>query len=83
MSASERGSSPGREPHEPHEPHDGPRRPPILGRPGVRRILSRIVVIIGAAFAVGGVLTGRYGYLVVGIVVIGLGAALGPGRIRR
>jgi hypothetical protein len=58
-------------------------RVPFLARPRVRRILSRIVVVVGAVLAVAGVLFGRYGYLVVGIIVIGLGAALGPGRIRR
>ena len=60
-----------------------PTRVPFLKRAGVRRVLSRIVVVAGAVFAVIGVFTARYGYLVVGIIVIGLGAALGPGRIRR
>ncbi|MGI9823564.1 hypothetical protein [Agromyces sp. Marseille-Q5079] len=60
-----------------------PARAPFLKRPRVRRLLSRIVVVVGAALALLGVLTARYGYLVVGIIVIGLGAALGPGRIRR
>ncbi|GAA1508140.1 hypothetical protein BJ978_001301 [Agromyces terreus] len=60
-----------------------PRRVPLLARPRVRRILSRVVAAVGVVFAAVGLFTGRYGYLVVGIVVIGLGAALGPGRIRR
>ncbi|ANJ28291.1 hypothetical protein [Agromyces aureus] len=54
-----------------------------FARPGVRRVLSRIVVVLGALLMLGGLLTARYGYLVVGVIVLGLGAALGPGRIRR
>ncbi|GAA1828755.1 hypothetical protein [Agromyces salentinus] len=62
---------------------DGRARPRIFGRPAVRRVISRVVVVVGAVLALLGVLSARYGLLVVGIIVIGLGAALGPGRIRR
>jgi len=55
----------------------------FFGRPSVRRTLSRIVVVIGVVLMLIGVLLARYGYLVVGVIVVGLGAALGPGRIRR
>ncbi|GAA1959063.1 hypothetical protein [Agromyces allii] len=54
-----------------------------FARPSVRRVLSRIVVVVGVLLMLAGVLTARYGYLVVGVIVLGLGAALGPGRIRR
>jgi hypothetical protein len=58
-------------------------RPRFLARPKVRRILSRTVVVLGAVLAVIGVVSGRYGWLFAGIIVVGLGAAMGPGRIRR
>ncbi|KQM80875.1 hypothetical protein [Agromyces sp. Leaf222] len=55
----------------------------VFGRPSVRRTISRVVVVLGAVLMLFGVLTARYGLLVVGVIVVGLGAALGPGRIRR
>ncbi|MFF2372432.1 hypothetical protein [Agromyces sp. NPDC058110] len=55
----------------------------FFGRPSVRRTIARVVVVIGVVFALVGVLTARYGFLVVGVIVIGLGAAFGPARIRR
>ncbi|MGW9632200.1 hypothetical protein ACWGST_16000 [Agromyces sp. NPDC055520] len=58
-------------------------RPPLFSRPRFRRILSRIVVVVGIVLAVIGVVSGRYGWLFAGIIVVGLGAAAGPGRIRR
>lgn len=54
-----------------------------LAMPRVRRLLARIVVVVGAALAVIALVTGRYGFLLAGILVVGLGAALGPARIRR
>jgi hypothetical protein len=54
-----------------------------LAMPRVRRILARIIVIVGALLAVVALITGRYGFLLAGIVVVGIGAALGPARIRR
>ncbi|GAA1795866.1 hypothetical protein GCM10009748_34280 [Agromyces lapidis] len=48
----------------------------------MRRILSRSVVVVGIVLAVIGVVSGRYGWLFAGIIVVGLGAAMGPGRIR-
>ena len=58
-------------------------QPRFFDRPKVRRILSRVVVAIGIVLAVIGVVSGRYGWLFAGIIVTGLGAAMGPGRIRR
>lgn len=55
----------------------------LFARPGFRRVLSRVVVVIGIVLALVGVITARYGWLFAGIVVVGLGAAMGPGRIRR
>ncbi|GAA4380418.1 hypothetical protein [Agromyces bauzanensis] len=51
--------------------------------PRVRRVLARIVVVIGVLLGLIGLLTARWGLLFVGIIVIGLGAAMGPARIRR
>ncbi|MET4159967.1 hypothetical protein [Agromyces sp. PvR057] len=55
----------------------------LFAKPTVRAVLARVVVVVGAVFMVAGLLTARYGYLVVGVIVVGLGAALGPGRLRR
>ncbi len=54
-----------------------------LAMPRVRRMLARILVVAGAALALFGLLTARYGFLLAGILVVGLGAAFGPARIRR
>jgi hypothetical protein len=62
------------------EPAEKPR---FFARPKVRRILSRVAVAVGIVLAVIGVVSGRYGWLFAGIIVVGLGAAMGPGRIRR
>lgn len=51
--------------------------------PRVRRVLARIVVVVGIVLGLIGLLTARWGLLFAGIIVIGLGAALGPARIRR
>jgi hypothetical protein len=51
--------------------------------PAVRRRVAAVVVVLGAVMAVAGILTARWGLLVAGIVVAGLGASLGPARIRR
>ncbi|MGR0318953.1 hypothetical protein [Agromyces sp. ZXT2-3] len=45
--------------------------------------IARIVVVIGAVLGVFGVFSGRYGFLFAGIIVVGLGAGLGPARIRK
>ncbi|AWB96514.1 hypothetical protein DCE93_13390 [Agromyces badenianii] len=58
-------------------------RPRLLERPKLRRILARIVVAIGIVLAVIGVVSARYGWLFAGIILVGLGAAMGPARIRR
>ncbi|MFB6610787.1 hypothetical protein ACFCVO_10730 [Agromyces sp. NPDC056379] len=58
-------------------------KPRFFARPRVRRILSRTVVAVGIVLAVIGVVSGRYGWLFAGIIATGLGAAMGPGRIRR
>ena len=51
--------------------------------PAVRRRVAAAVVGVGALMSVIGVLTARWGLLIAGIVVLGLGASLGPARIRR
>lgn len=58
-------------------------RPRLIARPGFRRVVSRIVVVVGIVLALIGVVSARYGWLFAGIVVVGLGAAMGPSRIRR
>lgn len=60
-----------------------PRRSRWTSSPRVRRVVSRIVVVIGVVLAVIALVTGRWGFLFAGIIVVGLGAAMGPGRIRR
>ena len=50
--------------------------------PRVRLILARIIVVIGILVAVVALVTARWGFLFVGIIVIGLGAAMGPARHR-
>ncbi|GAA2034379.1 hypothetical protein GCM10009819_18290 [Agromyces tropicus] len=52
-------------------------------RPGVRLRIARVVVVVGVVLGVFGVLSGRYGFLFAGIVIVGLGAGLGPARIRK
>ena len=59
------------------------RRPGILARPKVRLAVARIVVAFGVVLAVVAVVTARWGLLFAGVIVVGLGAALGPARIRR
>ena len=48
----------------------------------VRRVVARIVVVIGIVLGAVGLITARYGLLFAGIIVVGLGAAMGPARIR-
>jgi hypothetical protein len=54
----------------------------FFARPKVRLVLARIVVVVGIVMALFAVVTARYGFLFAGIIVIGLGAAMGPARIR-
>ena len=51
--------------------------------PRTRLVLARIVVVVGAVLGLIGMLTARWGLLFAGILVIGLGAAMGPARARR
>ena len=60
-----------------------PRRFRLTSSPRVRRVVSRVVVVIGIVLAAIALLTARWGLLFAGIIVVGLGAAMGPGRIRR
>ena len=48
--------------------------------PRVRLVLSRVVVAVGIVVALIALVTARYGFLFVAVIVIGLGAAMGPGR---
>ena len=43
-------------------------------------MLSRVVVAVGIVVALVALVTARYGFLFVAVIVIGLGAAMGPGR---
>lgn len=61
---------------------NGGRRPGWRSSPRVRRVLARIVVSLGIALAAIALVTARWGLLFVGILVVGLGAAMGPARIR-
>jgi type IV secretory pathway VirB2 component (pilin) len=56
---------------------------PFFSRPKVRLRLAQIIVSVGIVLAIIGVLMARYGWLFAGIIVIGIGAALGPARIGR
>lgn len=58
-----------------------PRRSSRLS-PRVRLILARVIVVVGLLVAVIALVTARWGFLFVGIIVIGLGAAMGPARYR-
>jgi hypothetical protein len=51
--------------------------------PRVRLVLARVVVAIGGLLAVIALVTARWGLLFAAVIVVGLGAALGPARIRR
>jgi type IV secretory pathway VirB2 component (pilin) len=61
----------------------GADEPRFFARPKVRLVLARVVVVVGIVMALFAVVTARYGFLFAGIIVIGLGAALGPARIRK
>jgi hypothetical protein len=50
--------------------------------PRTQLVLARIVVVVGAVLGLIGFSTARWGLLFAGIVVIGLGAAMGPARRR-
>ena len=52
-------------------------------QPKTRLRIARVLVIVGAALGVIGVLTARWGLLFAGIVIVGVAASLGPARIRR
>ncbi|GAA2445999.1 hypothetical protein GCM10009857_07400 [Agromyces soli] len=52
-------------------------------RPAVRWRAAAGVAVIGTALAVLGVFTGRWGVVILAIVLLGIAAALGPARIRR
>jgi hypothetical protein len=60
-----------------------PRRFRLASSPRVRRLVSRLVVGIGIALVVIAFVTARWGLLFAAIIVAGLGAAMGPGRIRK
>ena len=59
-----------------------PRRTGGWLSPRVKLLLARIVVAVGIVVALIALVTARYGFLFVAIIVIGLGAAMGPGRRR-
>lgn len=57
-----------------------------MTRPGsarIRLLVARVVVVVGIVLVVVAIVSGRLGFLVAGVIVVGLGAALGPARIRR
>jgi len=45
-------------------------------------VLARVVVVVGVVMALFAVVSARYGFLFAGIIMIGLGAAMGPARIK-
>lgn len=49
-------------------------------RPKVRLILARVLVIVGVLCAAIGVIGGRWGLLIVALLLVGLGAAVGRRR---
>ncbi|UOQ87805.1 hypothetical protein MUN74_10870 [Agromyces endophyticus] len=55
----------------------------FFSRPTVRRILSRIVIAVGIVLALIALVSARYGLLFAAVILVGLGAALGPARLRR
>ena len=59
-----------------------PRRADGWLSPRMRLLLARVVVAVGIVVALIALVTARYGFLFVAIIVIGLGAAMGPGRRR-
>ena len=59
-----------------------PRRAGGWLSPRMRLLLARIVVAVGIVVALIALVTARYGFLFVAVIVIGLGAAMGPGRRR-
>ena len=52
-------------------------------QPRTRLRIARVLVIVGAALALIGMITARWGLLFAGIIVVGVAAGLGPARIRR
>jgi hypothetical protein len=50
--------------------------------PRMKLLLARVVVAVGIVVALIALVTARYGFLFVAVIVIGLGAAMGPGRRR-
>lgn len=50
--------------------------------PRVRRAVARAVVLVGLVIGLIGMTFARWGWLVAGVVIVGVGASLGPGRIR-
>lgn len=59
-----------------------PRRASGWLSPRMKLLLARIVVAVGIVVAVIALVTARYGFLFVAVIVIGFGAAMGPGRRR-
>jgi len=51
--------------------------------PRWRLALARALVLVGVVLGVVGVIAGRWGLVIVGLIVVGLGAAAGPARQRR
>ncbi len=51
--------------------------------PRVRLRIAQVLVVIGAALGLIGIMLGRYGLLFAGIIIVGLAAGLGPARIRK
>ena len=59
------------------------RRPGGWLSPRVRLMLARLVVAVGVVLAVIALVTARWGFLFAAILIVGLGAAMGPARRRR
>ncbi len=50
--------------------------------PRMRLLFARIIVVVGILLGLIAILTGRWGLLFAGIIIVGLGAAFGPARRR-
>ncbi len=49
----------------------------------VRLRVAQVLVVLGAALGLIGIMSARYGLLFAGIIIVGLAAGLGPARIRK
>ncbi|QAY72846.1 hypothetical protein ET445_05290 [Agromyces protaetiae] len=51
--------------------------------PGVRRAVAGVAAAVGLVLIAVGVFGARWGWVVAGVVVVGVAASWGPARVRR